>query len=485
MPIISISSDCWKESRNEGNAGVMEKLGRNRAVLPTVMVVAYSLPSFSQSLIHGPVGAIIQGIYAKSFGLPLAVIATALLVASIADIALHPLVGYASDRHRTHGGSRKPWILVGTGVCMLGSWFLYAPTPPVTGLYFFAWLIIAYAGWALVEVPHAAWMPEITSDYDTRTRLAAWRAACMYGGVIAFMALPYLPFLETHAFSAESLRWTAILAMVVLPTFALLALRTVPSGYPVVMTKAGRPKVTWRGILGNRPLGLFAVAFFMYQLAPGVANGVLFFYVDSHLGQGQFMAGLMLLSVVAGLASIPAWGWLCRRIGKHRAWALSCVAAAILFPCFALVPPGESGIIWLAIVQLGIVVAFAIFPVAAPAVLADVIDYARLKYGADYGGSYFAIYNVFYKSLANIGGAASIAVVGLAGLDPTLSVQSDAATMALLTVFCAVPAVLLAIAAPFIWRFPIDARRQRLISARLATRDRRAMAMPQGSASEA
>lgn len=443
------------------------------AALGTGVLAAYALPAFSQSLIHGPVNGIIQGIYAKDFGLPLAAIATVLLVASIADALVNPLVGYASDRHRQGGGSRKPWILVGTLVCMAATWFLYAPSPPVTTAYFLAWLLLAYVGWALVEVPHAAWMPEITAQYDERTRLAAWRATCMYLGVIAFMALPYLPFLSSHTFSAESLRWTAILALVALPTFALVALLVVPSGANPVGVGATRPRIEWRGVLRNRPLHVFALAFLLYQLAPGVLNGVLFFYVVTHLGQGDVLAGLMLMSVVAGLVSIPAWGWLCQRIGKHRAWALSCAMGALLIPCFALVPAGAAGVPWLAALQLGVVVAFAIFPVAAPAVLADVIDYARLRYGADYGGSYFAIYNVFYKSLANVGGAVALAAVGFAGFDPQLPAQSGGATAALLVVFCGVPALLLALAVPLIWRFPIDERRQRIIARRLAARDAR------------
>jgi Na+/melibiose symporter-like transporter len=182
----------------------------------------------------------------------------------------------------------------------------------------------------------------------------------------------------------------------------------------------------------------------------------------------------MLLTVVAAMASIPAWGWLCQRIGKHRAWALSCGIGAVLIPCFALVPQGPEGTVWLVLVQLGVVVSFAIFPVAAPAVLADVIDYARLRYGADYGGSYFAIYNVFYKSLANVGGAIALGVVGFAGFDPQLPAQPQSATTALLVVYCGIPALLLAIAAPLIWRFPIDARRQAVIAKRLAARDARA-----------
>ena len=439
--------------------------------LGVIVVAAYALPQFSQSLIHGPVGGIIQGIYAREFGLPLAVIATVLLIAGIADAFLNPLVGYASDRHRQSGGSRKPWIFAGTLLCMAASWFLFVPSPPVTATYFLVWLLLAYLGWALVEVPHAAWMPESTRQYDERTRLATWRAVCAYLGVTTFMALPYLPFLPSATFTAESLRWTAIVALIALPAFALAALLLVPAGFAANPGGTAGPRLEWRGVLRNRPLRVFAAAFLLYQLAPGVLNGVLFFYIVTHLGQEKLLAGLLLMTVVAGMASVPAWGWLCRKIGKHRAWAVACVMGAVLIPCFALVPPGPQGTVPLIIIQLGVVISFAIFPVAAPAVLADVIDYARLRYGADYGGSYFAIYNVFYKSLANVGAAAALGAIGMAGFDARTTSQPEAATTALLIVFCGIPALLLALAVPLIWRFPIDARRQGIIARRLASRD--------------
>lgn len=450
-------------------AGV--RTGDSAALAPAV-VLAYALPAFSQSLIHGPVGTVIQGIYARDFGLPLAAIASVLLVASLVDAVANPLVGYASDRHRRGGGTRKPWVLAGTAVCMLATWFLYAPQPPVTAVYFLAWLATAYVGWALVEVPHAAWMPEITTDDGDRTRLAAARAALSYLGVISFMALPYLPFLTGHGFTAESLRWTAMLALVVLPAFALIAAFAVTRGR-VAPAGESRPAVQWRGIFRNAPLRVFAAAFCLYQLAPGISNGVLFFYVDSHLRQGPYLAALMLMSVVAAFVSIPFWGWLCRRIGKHRAWAASCAIAAVMLAGLAFVPPGPEGRVWLTALQVGLVVSYAIFPVVAPAVLADVIDYARLRYGADYGGTYFAIYNLFYKSLANFGGAIGLGLIAFAGFDATAEAQASGATTALITVYCVVPAALLAVAVPLIWRFPLNARRQAVIARRLAARDRR------------
>jgi len=226
---------------------------------------------------------------------------------------------------------------------------------------------------------------------------------------------------------------------------------------------------------------LFALLFFLYHLASGVMNGVMFFYIDSHLHRGSFMAGLFLLPLPLGALAVPLWGFLCRRYGKQRAWAVGAAGSALAILLFLTVPAGTSGTVWLACVQVIVILLYAGFPVAAPAVLADVIDYGRLRFGVDYAGTYFAIYNVMYKAVPGVGAAIAIALAGLGGFDARLAEQRPSGTFALLATFCGVPALLLAVVAPMLWYFPINARRQRIIVARLkhrALRGRRATMMP-------
>jgi Na+/melibiose symporter-like transporter len=125
-------------------------------------------------------------------------------------------------------------------------------------------------------------------------------------------------------------------------------------------------------------------------------------------------------------------------------------------------------------VQLLVILLYAGFPVAAPAVLADVIDYGKLRFGVDHAGTYFAIYNVMYKAVPGFGAALAIALISYGGFDARLTEQSVTGTWALLTTFSVIPAVLLAIVVPLIWYFPIDARRQRVIISRLQSLEARA-----------
>lgn len=436
--------------------------------LSRTVLLAYAAPAFSQVLIHGPANSIIQGIYAKQFGVSLHAIATILLIAGLVDVVSNPLIGYWSDRYRIRHGSRKPWLLAGAAIAVVACWFLYAPTPPVTATYFLGWLLLAYFAWSVSEIPYGAWIAEITGDYDQRTRLSTWRATLAYGGSIAFFAVPFLPIFPTTEFTADTLRWTAIIAGIALPAMTLLAVLLVPNGTAPRAHAAAASGDPWRAVFRNRPLLLYASMFALIGIANGVLAGVLFFFFDSYLQQGKAMAGIFLVALPVGALTVPGWGYLCRRFGKHRAWAAGTAATGLAILGYGLVPTGNAGTWWLMAVHVLVIASYVSYTVASPAVLADVVDYGRWRFGADFGGTYFSFYSLMYKAAPQIGAALGIAMLGWFGFDPKAQALSADARFGLLFVFCAVPAALLLIAAVLVWQFPIDARRQAIIRRRLA-----------------
>ena len=61
-------------------------------------ILAYPLPYIAMAFLFGPM-AILQGIYAKYFGLSLTTIAAVLLIGRLFDAITDPIIGYLSDRH--------------------------------------------------------------------------------------------------------------------------------------------------------------------------------------------------------------------------------------------------------------------------------------------------------------------------------------------------------------------------------------------------
>lgn len=468
--------------------------------VPLGVLAAYAAPAFSQALIHGPVNTVIQGIYGKHFGLELASIATVLLLARVFDGVTDPLIGYWSDKYRSRWGRRKPWLLVGSMVAVFACWRLYIPAGEVTFGSFLFWFLLAYFGWTLSEIPYRAWLAEISTDYHERTRLATWRTFARYMGFLAFYGVPFLPMFATTEFTPETLEVTAWLAAIALPLTAVIACYVVPThaasltgeassaveedspgdpvpGAPTPATlSAGE---TLRSVWANRPLRLFLVIYAISGIATGSAFGSLFFFVDSHLQLGAALALLFVLGSPIGAAAMPFWSALAARIGKQRTWAIASVMSASAMAMHLLIPAGPDGELMLYVCFGLVFVASSVGVVMPAALLADVVDYGRLKFGQDYAGTYFAVQTMIEKAVEGLGVALGLAIASSFGFDPTASEQSASGSLGLMLAFPIVPAIFTCLTVPFIWRFPIDARRHRIIMRRLAQRAERQLVKEQ------
>lgn len=439
------------------------------------VLAAYSGPAFSQSFLMGPAISVLQGIYAKFFGLGLEQIALVILVSRLFDAVTDPVIGFLSDRYRARRGTRKPWILAGTALAVVACWFLYVPGGRVTTLSFLSWYLLATLGWTLVEMPYGAWLAELTEDYAERARVASWRSVARFLGLLAFFGLPLVlsPVLGTTEFTPTTLRWAALFAAAVLPVAALVAVFVVPNG----SVAARREGATLREALGavgrNRPLWYFAAMYAIAGLGGGMGWGLVYFYIDGYLGLGKRLAGLLVLSIPVGILAAPAWGALCRRYGKQQSWAVGCAGSAVVSLCYALITPGPLAAWLVMMTLLGINALVVAEAVAGPAMLADVVDYGRWRFGADYAGTYYAFFTMVQKANMGIGAGIGLAVAGLVGFDATLATQTTRGVVGLLLGFSGLPALLYLVAAAMVWRFPIDRRRQSVIVRAIARRARR------------
>ena len=63
--------------------------------------------------------------YSGGLGLDLATVGIILMLARLTDVVTDPLIGELSDRWRTPVGRRKPWLLIGTPIMLLGVYKLF------------------------------------------------------------------------------------------------------------------------------------------------------------------------------------------------------------------------------------------------------------------------------------------------------------------------------------------------------------------------
>jgi GPH family glycoside/pentoside/hexuronide:cation symporter len=164
--------------------------------------------------------------YNQVIGLPSAAVGLAVGAALIVEAFVDPLVGYLSDHTRGKWGRRHPWMYASAIPVAVGWWLLWNPPHWQQGpllLYVFATALMVRIALSTFEIPSSALGPELTSDYDERTRLFSYRYLFGWGGGLVMLFLAYNVFLVPAspdavglAIDRDGYRWMALLGAVLM-----------------------------------------------------------------------------------------------------------------------------------------------------------------------------------------------------------------------------------------------------------------------------
>lgn len=461
--------------------------------------LAYTLPVVTTSFLIGPM-AVIQGIYAKYFGIPLTTIAAVLLIARVFDAVTDPLIGFYSDRYHARTGSRKPFIVGGGILLVVSSYFLYIPVDldllqainenkaPVTvsPAYFLGWFIAFYFAWTLFEIPHLAWANELVSTTQQKNLIYSQRGAAGWLGILFFYAIPLLPTFETNDFTPYSIAMAVLLVSGLAFVFLWICIRFTPNGKlrhkqtnmldTYSQSLACRSVVIGKELLGNKPLLLFLLASILSAISiSGMWFTLLFIYVDSYLGLGEYFAVGTLISLIIGILMIGLWCWMANRFGKVSTVGLGLLVSSIGIILTGQLTQGESGFFYLVLVMvlcygMGITALEAI----SPSLLADIIDYNHWKYGNERDATYFSLRSVSGKIGVAIGGAIGLAIVDGYGFDPAKDIFTAEGIFGFRLAISWLPAGITLCAMLLFLVNPMTARRHAIVRKRLDSRSLRA-----------
>lgn len=136
--------------------------------------------------------------YNQVIGLPSATVGLVVMCALLVDAFIDPAVGFASDRTRGRWGRRHPWMYASALPIAIGWVLLWHPpllSEPATLLWLFATAVVVRSAVSCYEVPSVALTPELTTDYDERTRIMAYRYLFGWMGGLTMLLSAYMYFL--------------------------------------------------------------------------------------------------------------------------------------------------------------------------------------------------------------------------------------------------------------------------------------------------
>lgn len=440
--------------------------------LPTGTIVAYAAPMVPIWMLHTPALSILPGLYATVSGIDLATIGAILMLSRILDGITDPLIGFLSDRTKSPIGRRKPWLIAGGLLCMVGVWFWFRPSPDTGALYFFLASVTVYIGWTMVEIPHGAWLSELSSDYNERSHISGIRTTAIYLGYVIFWSGPFLPMFATTEITPEVTTFLSYVVIVLLMVTMTWTVLKVPAGN-VSNSVAPNLRAAMAGLIANKPLRLYATIVLASWLASGMVAGLYFFFISTYLAIPEKFGHIGLSVAAIGFVSASIWGWVGAKLGKHRMLAICNLSTVVTLLAMGLIRPGPTAFLAMLIIFSLSALFSAGSTVAYYALMADVVDYDTLITRKNNAGNYYALITLFQKVGLGAGAGAALVISSLFGFDPQGN-NTGTALAGFFVAFLGIPVALNLLATVLAVVFPINRRRHQIIRKRLDLRASRA-----------
>ena len=421
---------------------------------------ALALPLAALNL---PLYVYLPTFYSAGLGLDLAAVGGVLLVARLFDMVIDPAMGELGDRLRTPWGQRRPWLVLGAPLLLFASWKLFMPADGVGIGYLLFWSCTAYVAWTALLLTYAAWGAELTDAYHERSRVTGVREGFVIAGILLAASLPTLAGVQPESREALALVFQGML--VLLPLTLVLLLATVREPPPGPARELGF-RDGLRLAMANRPFCRLIVAFFLNGIANGLPATLFLLFVRHVLGAEVDAGPLLLLYFVSGMVAVPGWLWLSYRIGKNRAWAASMLWACLVFAWVPFLGPGDTTafavICLLSGASLGA-------DLAIPASMqADVLDLDRVMSGRRRSAFFFALWSMAGKLALAM--AVGIAFPVLSGIGFSADgANAPGALLGLALLYAGLPVLFKLAAIALVWRFELDAARQKELRAQIET----------------
>lgn len=424
----------------------------HRRALAPRQWLAYGVFGLPLAMAALPVYVHVPHLYAGA-GVNLALLGALLLGARLLDAGIDPLLGWWSDR----ASERRQLILLALPFLGLGMLGLLHPQESRTTLWLMLALLATYFGFSLASIAYQAWGVDLGRDSSERTVLTASREGFGLLGVVLASILPLM-------LAADTALGLSRFAWLFLPLL-LVAVAMTMFGTPVLegsdkrtdkdtdgdsATKAIAPVTSLaasRRAFSDRRFRLLLAVFAVNGIAAALPATLVLFFVTDVLQAEAWSGAFLALYFVAGMAGLPLWVALSRRIGRVRSWLLAMALACAAFAGAIVLGAGD---VWpFALVCLASGLALGADLALPSALLADIAESREAKAGV---GGYFGWWNLVAKLNLALAAGIALPLLGALGYRP----GGTDGLLALALVYCLLPVFFKLIAAALAWRWRHD-----------------------------
>lgn len=283
------------------------------------MLASAGLPIY----IHAP------KFFVDSYGVSLASLGAVLFGLRLLDVVQDPAFGWLADKTRS---SRALTVLVAVVILAISMFCLFAVTPPVAPLLWFALCLTGlFSAFSFLTICfYAQGVTKAETMRGGHFRLAAWRETGGLLGVCVAAATPTLLLGFTSPFAIFSTGFGAFCILAYLSMRRQWIAGEVPgeTGFREVLRDATARRLLVIALVNAAPVA--------------VSSTLFLFFVESRLLAPGWEGPLLLLFFLAAAASAPVWGKLAERYGAKPVLLSAMVLAIVAFGYAAALGPGDT-----------------------------------------------------------------------------------------------------------------------------------------------
>jgi Na+/melibiose symporter-like transporter len=438
--------------------------------------VRYGSVAFALGMPTLPLLIYLPTIYAEHVGLGLTATGIALFIARLIDVISDPIIGILSDHTGSNfqkkWGRRKPLILVGGLVGILGTIFLLNPQSNSGMVYLTIWAAILYLGWTMISIPYLAWGADLSTNYTGRTKITSIREFFMLAGIIFAGAVPaFAAFKDLNERQAMSIvGWVIIGIGVILFTILLRGVHEI--NIPTFHQKE-RPLAAIKGVMTNKTFQILLSGWLLNGIANGIPAVLFIIYMKHVLKADELDRGIFtFIYFFSSIIGIPVWLWLSKIIGKNKTWSISMVLACLSFSFVPWLHAGDLIPFLIIIILTGITLGADL--VIPPSMQADVAEYELLRSRHDRTGLLFAFWGMATKLALALSILIAFPLLEFFGFSLNQT-ENNNNLIALSVIYSSVPVVLKILTICVIWNYPLNEYRQSIIRRKITNLNKRAL----------
>ena len=290
----------------------------------------YSVGMFGTSIPINLLKTFAFAYYVDTLGVTTAQWASIMLIYTFIDAIDNLVYGYLSDRTRTKWGRRRPWLVIGTPLLVLGLIMFYSTPAGLEGnqLYIYAMLLYIFTGTldSVINANYGALFPELFTTDTSRAKANALRQAFQLVAMIISIALTPMV--------VEALGWsTTAIVYGVLGGAVILYMALTSKEKPVAEDEK-KPQL-WdsvKTLLTNKKFWVAGVTNAFYSAGMSLVLAGLPIYAKYTLGIGSGQQSLLFGGVLlVAIGAVALWASWVKKYALVKVWRWALAALAISY----------------------------------------------------------------------------------------------------------------------------------------------------------